>query len=137
MKRVMTFLMVLLLCSCMLLWGCASVENGGDEGQNLEFTVVSPEEIPKELAGILNTNKESEMMMSYKIEGYFYLVRGYGKQDTGGYSIAVNKVSLIGDEIYVDTSLLGPPAGEEIPKEPSCPYVVIKIEYMEKQVVFD
>lgn len=117
--------------------GCALSEGADESGESLEFTVVGAEEIPEQLKSILEANKESEMMMSYKIEDYFYLIRGYGKQDTGGYSITVNSVSLKEDGIHLSTSLLGPPSGEEIPKEPSCPYVVVKIPFLEKQVLFD
>lgn len=135
MKKLMVFFSLLLVCSCILLWGCTAETES--EGTALDFTVVCQEEIPEELKGILETNKESEMMLSYKLQDYFYLVRGYGKQDSGGYSIQVNGVTLREDGIHMDTSLLGPSSGEEIPKTPSCPYVVVKIEYMEKAVVFD
>ena len=136
MKKLITFFSLLLVSSCLLLWGCTA-ETGSEEGTSLDFTVVSQEEIPEELKGILETNKESELMLSYKIQDYFYLVRGYGKQDSSGYSITVNGVTLMEDGIHMDTSLIGPSSGEEIPKEPSCPYVVVKIEYMEKAVIFD
>ena len=136
-KHFITSLCILLVGAGFLITGCGLDTTKEDVGQSVEFTVVSPEEIPKELAGILDANKESEMMLSYRIEDYFYLIRGYGKQDTGGYSITVNHVVLKDDGIHVNTRLLGPAAGEEIPKEPSCPYVVVKTEYMEKQVIFD
>lgn len=137
MKKWFVWLFTLFLGATLLLAGCALDEGGATDGESLEFTVVSPDEIPEELKSILESNKESPMMMSYRIEDFFYLIRGYGKQDTGGYSITVNSVSLKEDGIHMVTSLLGPPAGEEIPKEPSCPYVVVKIPYMEKQVFFD
>lgn len=137
MKKWFTWFFVLFLLAGLLLAGCALDEGNAGDGEKLDFTVVSPDEIPEELKSILENNKESEMMMSYKIEDYFYLIRGFGKQDTGGYSITVNNVSLCEDGIHLATSLLGPPAGEEIPKEPSCPYVVVKIQYMEKPVIFD
>ena len=137
MKKWFLWLFTLFLGAALLMAGCALDQGEDEAGESLEFTVVSPDEIPEELKSILENNKETEMMLSYQIEGYFYLVRGYGKQETGGYSITVNSLSLKEDGIHLSTSLLGPPAGEEIPKESSCPFVVVKLPYMEKQVLFD
>lgn len=52
--------------------------------------VVPAEDVPDELKTILEANKESEMMISYRIGDYLYIIRGYGKQETGGCSIAVD-----------------------------------------------
>lgn len=137
MKKWFVWLFTLFLGATLLLAGCALEEGSASEGESVEFTVVGSEEIPPELKSIVESNKETEMMLSYRIEDYFYLVRGYGKQETGGYSITVDGVTLQEDGIHLATTLLGPPSGEEIPKESSCPYVVVKIAYMEKQVLFD
>lgn len=119
------------------LGGCSLNTDTKEKGEPLEFTVLSQEEIPKELEEILETKKQEEMMMSYQLDGWLYFVRGYGKQESGGYSIAVNGVFLSGDQIHVDTTLIGPSTESEKSKEPSYPYVVIKTEYMEKQAIFD
>lgn len=39
--------------------------------------------------------------------------------------------------IYVNTNLLGPKAGSTPATSPSYPYIVLKIEFREKTVVFD
>lgn len=135
-KRLVTTICILLIGSSVLLWGCTGKEDT-TEGTPLDFTVVSDGEIPEELKGILEMNKESEMMLSYKLEDYYYLVRGYGEQDSGGYSITVNGVWQKEDGIHMETGLIGPSSGEDIPKEHSYPYVVVKIEYMEKAVIFE
>ena len=135
-NRILTTFCMLLIGSCILLGGCTGKEEQA-EGETLDFTVVSAGEIPEELAGILEMNKESEMMLSYKLEDYYYLVRGYGEQESGGYSITVNGVWLKEDGIHMETGLIGPSTGENIPKELSYPYIVVKIEYMEKAVIFE
>ena len=38
--------------------------------------------------------------------------------------------------VYIETSLLGPDKGEEIRKSAACPYVVVKMEYIDKQIIF-
>ena len=69
--RLLTAFCILVTGASLLLGGCA----GKDEkmqGTPVDFTVVSDEEVPEELQEILNLNKESEMMLSYKLEDYYY-----------------------------------------------------------------
>ena len=62
---------------------------------------------------------------------------GYGKQESGGYSIAVNELYLTEANVHVDTNLLGPESTEKSNKVPSYPYIVIKTEYLDKTVIFE
>lgn len=107
------------------------------EKEPVEFTVVELEDIPEELLEVINENKQGEIKMTFEDGGYTYIVRGYGQQKTGGYSIAVNMVYIAGDELHMDTSLIGPPQDKKIMEEPSYPYVVVKVEGQEQTVVFD
>lgn len=120
-----------------LLTGCEMKQVGNMAKTEVEFTVVEPDEVPSELAVIIEENKQGEIKLTYEDQGYMYLVRGYGQQKTGGYSIAVNEVFLAEDGLHVDTSLIGPPRDQEIRDETSYPYLVIKIEAREAEVLFD
>ena len=120
-----------------LLTGCEMKQVGNMAKTEVEFTVVEPDEVPSELAVIIEENKQGEIKLTYEDQGYMYLVRGYGQQKTGGYSIAVNEVFLAEDWLHVDTSLIGPPRDQEIRDEASYPYLVIKIEAQEAEVLFD
>ncbi|MDO5422309.1 MAG: protease complex subunit PrcB family protein [Eubacteriales bacterium] len=135
MKRLIPLLLCIVL-SVFLLTGCNPQESEV-QGDPLEFTVLTQEEIPAQLLEVIESHKQNEIQMSYKIEDYLYIVRGYGQQDTGGYSIAVNSCVLAEDGIHVDFSLLGPQTEETIAKEPSNPYLVIKLEYRDTPVLFD
>ena len=69
-----------------------------------------------------------------------YICVGYGEQVSGGYSIAVNALYLTENAIYADTTLLGPdPSDPAAGKKNSvsCPYIVLKTEFIDKPVVFD
>lgn len=72
-----------------------------------------------------------------------YICVGYGKQETGGYSITVNDLYLTANAIYVDTNLIGPePENRELyhaqeTEGASYPYIVVKMQYLDKAVVFD
>ncbi len=120
-----------------LLTGCEMKQVGNMAKTEVEFTVVEPDEVPSELAVIIEENKQGEIKLTYEDQGYMYLVRGYGQQKTGGYSIAVNEVFLAEDGLHVDTSLIVPPRDQEIRDEASYPYLVIKIEAQEAEVLFD
>lgn len=125
-----------LLCVLCLAAGC-SLGVGDEERTALDFTVVQPEEVPEELAQVIEEHREEEMQIAFSDEGGLYAVRGYGKQDTGGYSITVDECSEGEENIYVATTLVGPSQTEKISKEPSYPVIVIKMENRDKEVVFE
>ena len=118
-----------------LLNGCS--ENGGMKLRDLEFTLVSDERLPEELKALLEERKTAEFKFTYTDQESLYICIGYGEQSTGGYSIVVNELYLTDNAIYVDTNLLGPSAGEKENPAVSYPYVVIKTENLDKNVVFE
>ena len=103
----------------------------------VEFTVVSEDRLPEELKEIVEGKKENAFKLTYADEGYLYICTGYGKQDSGGYSITVDSLYETDNAIYVNTNLLGPKAGSASGNSPSYPYIVIKVEFRDKTVVFD
>ncbi|WP_238726421.1 protease complex subunit PrcB family protein [Diplocloster modestus] len=126
----------ILLAVAGLLTGC-SVENTDPvKLKDLEFTVVENAEVPEELLTIIEEKKAANFKLTYEDGGYLYIVAGYGEQNTGGYSIAVNELFLTSNAIYIDTNLIGPSKDEKITEAASYPYIVIKTEYLDKSVVF-
>lgn len=112
---------------------------GGDEEKktNLEFTVVDEERLPEELKKLVEEKKAEAFKLTYADGGYLYLCVGYGKQETGGYSITVNELYATDNAVYLDTNLIGPKEAEAKGENPSYPYIVIKTPFMDKTVVFD
>ena len=107
------------------------------EKTNLAFTVVDEARLPEELLKLVAEKKEASFKMTYADSGYLYLCVGYGKQDSGGYSITVDDLYASGEMIYLDTSLIGPKQAKELGETPSYPYIVIKTPFEDKTVVFD
>lgn len=105
--------------------------------RDLDFTVLSEEKIPEELKTIVEERKAENFKLTYSDKQYLYICIGYGEQETGGYSIAVNELYLTDNAIYVSTSLLGPEASEKSNKTPSYPYIVIKTEFLDQTVIFE
>ena len=90
--------------------------------------------IKEELKTIIDQKKTGEFKLTYADQDELYIVVGYGKQLTGGYSIQFPDVYLTKENIVVTSVLLGP-EGEE-PANISYPYAVIKIEYRPEPVLF-
>ncbi|HJA91946.1 MAG TPA: protease complex subunit PrcB family protein [Candidatus Eisenbergiella merdipullorum] len=121
------------------LWlaACTSSVQQSESKDDMEFTVVSEDRLPEELKEIVEEKKGSAFKLTYADEGYLYICIGYGKQDSGGYSITVDSLYETENAIYVNTNLLGPKAGSASGSSPSYPYIVIKVEFRDKTVVFD
>ena len=130
----------ILLALCLLtgwLTACTTSVQQSESQDDMEFTVVSEDRLPEELKEIVEGKKESAFKLTYADEGYLYICTGYGKQDSGGYSITVDSLYETDNAIYVNTNLLGPKAGSASGNSPSYPYIVIKVEFRDKTVVFD
>lgn len=121
----------------LLAGGCTFLSQEKVKLRDLDFTVLSEEKIPEQLAAILEEKKESAFQITYTDNANLYICIGYGKQETGGYSIAVDELYLTDTNICVSTTLLGPEASEKSNKTPSYPYIVIKTEFLEQTVTFE
>lgn len=127
----------LIVLALLLLTACGVETQDSEKLEDLEFTVLAPEEIPEELFSVLEEKKAAPFKVTYEDEGYLYICVGYGEQSSSGYSIAVEDLYLTSNAIYVHTELLGPGTGESTADTATCPYVVLKLEYLDKSVVFD
>lgn len=121
----------------LLLTGCTLLSEERIKLRDLDFTILGEELVPEELKTILEEKKGSAFQLTYSDQANLYICIGYGEQETGGYSIAVNELYLTDSAIYVNASLLGPEASEKENKTPSYPYIVIKTEYLDQTVIFE
>lgn len=129
-RKICLFLVFLLLA------GCGKKQPEG-KIRDLECTVLDEEEIPQPLAEVIEENKSKEMKLSYEKDGLLYIARGFGEQETGGYSIRENYCYLAEDGVHVQFELLGPPAGETPAGETTYPYIVIKTELEGQDIIFE
>ena len=129
-KKRKYILMIILLGVLMLLSGCVRKECE-EKVKDLEFTVTKEEELPEALRQQIEEKKEGD-----SDNEYLYVARGYGIQETGGYSISVEDCYLSDTAICVKTRLQGPENGEEVTKAPSYPFIVLKLELREEEVLF-
>jgi len=131
-----------MVCALCVMWmmgmlvGCTSVDEPADKVADLEFAVVSEEEIPEELAKLIQEKKANEFKLSYSADGKLYIVAGFGEKNTGGYSVRVNALYLTENAIVFDTDLLGPGKEEEVSQGASWPYIVICTVDRPESVIF-
>lgn len=138
MKQIRKKLLLLTCLSffCVSLISCKKTDGTPEKDRDLEFTVVENADLPEKLAKYIEEKKTNPFKLTYENEDHLYIVQGYGAQKSGGYSISVDELYLADDWIYVKTSLIGPGKNEPVTQNITYPYVVIKTEFMDNDVVF-
>jgi hypothetical protein len=118
-----------------LLCSCNSIHRE-TKGKEYSFAVVSTKDIPEEFLRQINDQKHNPFQMSFLDENYLYVAVGYGEQNTGGYSIQVDSISEDGEKIRFVSHLIGPKEEENVRKKASYPYIVIKMEKMDRDIIY-
>lgn len=129
--------LVVVLFMVLCMGGCNVSHSDGTKVSDLEYTVVEDAKVPEELRAMIEEKKAADFKLTFEAEDGLYIVRGYGEQETGGYSISVNELCLTTNSIYFKTTLLGPGESQKITKAPSYPYIVVKTKKQDKNIVFD
>lgn len=132
---------VLMIMACVLtvgivLSGC-TIKDGSDMRlRDVEFTVLAEDEIPPEFLDFIIGKQSDPFKLTYTTDQYLYIAAGYGKQETGGYSIAVKDCYMTENALVFDTELIGPSTSEDSIPGASYPYIVIKTERTDATVIF-
>ncbi len=120
--------------------GCGVIQKKmeeGTEGKKVDYTVVKTADYPPEIAEFVEMKRQEKFQVSFLSQGCLYLVRSYGIQSTGGYSIQVEYVTEREDSLHIKTKLVGPAPSETKLDAMSCPIIVVKLEAREKKIIFD
>ncbi|MDD3172789.1 MAG: protease complex subunit PrcB family protein [Herbinix sp.] len=138
MKRfAMAVLLLTIMITAIGLTGCKSEDTEIKKIKDLDFTVVEDADLPGELKEIIDEKKEEPFKLSYANKDNLYIAVGYGKQNSGGYSISVNELYLTKNAIYINTNLIGPTQSDMVSQGVTYPYIVVKLEAREESVVFE
>jgi len=130
-------LAILFLGILIAVCGCSAKKISTEKLRDIEFTVIAEEDIPEELEEMIDEKEKEPFKLTYADKGELYIAVGYGEQDTSGYSIEVKELYETSNAIYIHTNLIGPTKDEKIVKRKSYPYIVVKLEYLDKNVVFE
>ncbi len=138
MKKIRGISLILLIVLLGLVnTGCKKDKNEIKKIRDLEFTVVNDEELPGELKEVIDEKKENPFRFSYSNKDYLYIIEGYGMQNSGGYSVSVEEVFLAENAIYFNSNLIGPSQDDTVSQGVTYPYIVVKLEFIDKKVVFE
>lgn len=129
--------MILICCVALLLSGCSGQQLSEDKKKNVSYTVVEDAEIPETLKNAIEEKKESPFKLSYSDKDELYIVIGYGKQSTGGYSIVVDDLYMTDTNMVFATTLKGSDEKVETEETVSYPYLVVKTEYIDCEIVYE
>lgn len=134
-KRIYSIMLVCLLC--MSVMACGIKRDPMKKIRDLEFSVIAEDKLPEELLASINEKKAQSFKMTFQDQGFLYICVGYGEQDTAGYSVTINALYETENAVYMDTNLIGPGPEEKGQNTQTYPYVVVKMENIDKPVVFD
>lgn len=127
---------ILSICILLALSACSAEKIGTEKIRDIDFTVIKEEDIPEELQTMIKENEKQVFKLTYADQGALYIAEGYGEQPTSGYSIGMKDCFETKNAIYVHTNLMGPSKEEKIVEAKTYPYIVIKMEFIDKNVVF-
>lgn len=137
-RRRLRYLIFLAGClMALMLSGCVSRPQKTEKLKDLKFTVMDKEKVPDELKAAILENRDMPFKLTYADQGYLYIAEGYGPQQKSGYSVEVTGLYETENAVYIHTNLLGSEKGEKTQDVVTYPYVVVKLEFIDKNVVFD
>lgn len=120
-----------------LLCGCSIEDTNRTKVKDLEYSIVEEADTPEEVMAMIEEKKAADFKITYELDNDLYIVRGYGEQATGGYSIRIKDCYLTTNAILFNTELIGPRKGENTSASPSYPYIVIKTEKRDESTIFE
>ena len=127
-------MMLLVLCT---ISGCSVEKTSNEKIGEVNYTIVEDEDVPEELMKLIDDSKEEVFNLNYNDKEYLYMVKGYGPQPSTGYGITLEDIYETETSICVKTILKGPLKTEKINKVITYPYIVIKVENIDKTVLFE
>lgn len=135
MKKIV-FAGLMMLFGCVILGGCSIEETNRSKVEDIDYTVVADEDLPETLIEEIDSIGDEEIKLSFSDGEYLYLVRSYGVQPAGS-SIQVLSLYRTKNAIVFDTKLLGNEEGQTQDEHTSNPYIVVKLQGEEQNVVFE
>lgn len=117
--------------------GCSVKKMNTEKIRDVEITVFEEDSLPEELKTMIAEKKTEPFKITYADKDCLYIAQGYGTQQTSGYSIEVKECYETKNAIYIHTNLIGPSKEEKIVEAETFPYVAVKMEFIDKNVVFE
>lgn len=121
---------------CVWLAGCSVQKYDETKENDVDFTILSEEEIPEQVNEIIEVSKTENFRKTYSDKDYLYIIIGYGAQPTSSYSIEIQELYESSNALYITSMLKGPSRTEKVIEIETYPYIVVKVQHTDKAVVF-
>jgi len=121
----------------MLLTACNVKNIDTEKIRDLDYVILEEEHIPEEVYEQIVNDMDEFCRKAYVCSGVLYIVVCYGAQPTAGYSIQVDYLYESSNAILVETTLKGPAGIDKVEQVITYPYIVLKVENIDKTVVFN
>ena len=132
-KRALILLLAFLLA---YLAGCGEQVKKPEKIKDAEYTVQEESLVPEELLNKMKEKQKEPFQMTYATDGYLYIAKGYGSQETSGYSIRITDLYEAAEGLVFSCELSGPAKNEPVLKVETYPYVVVKVKDVGLDVLF-
>ena len=116
--------------------GCGESQSKPEKIKDVEYTVQEESQVPEELLAKMKEKQKEPFQMTYATDGYLYIARGFGTQATSGYSIRVTDLYESPEGIVFSAELLGPAKDEPVLQVETYPYIVVKVQDLGLDVLF-
>ncbi len=137
-KKRCTLVLIILLLTAVLV-SCGKQEAPKRTYENMQdavYEIVSGSEVPHKVNEKIYKEREKGFGFSYRDNEGMYIAFGFGRQNTGGFSIQLVAVKENEDEILIEAKLIAPAPEEVVSTSPSYPYMILKMEDTSKNVEF-
>ena len=134
-KNIIALMFIVALA--VFLTSCSIQNIDTEKIRDLEYVVLEEEYIPEEVYEQMVKDMDEFCRKAYVCSDVLYIVVCYGAQPTEGYSIEVDYVYESSNAILVETTLKGPSGMDKVEEIISYPYIVLKVENIDKMVVFN
>lgn len=134
---------VIILCAVLVaaisifISACSVKDIDREKIRDLEYEVLEEEKIPEEVYEQVINDMDEFCRKAYVCSDVLYIVVCYGAQPTEGYSIDVDYLYESSNAVLIETTLKGPSKMDKVAEVISYPYIVLKVENVDKTVVFN
>ncbi len=103
---------------------------------DITYEIVSGSDVPHKVNEKIFKEKEKGFGFTYRDGEAMYIAFGFGRQNTGGFSIQMAAAKENESEILIEAKLVAPGPEEVVSTSPSHPYMILKMANVEKDVQF-
>lgn len=130
-------LMIVAVVWLTILSGCKLEETDGKKIKDLDYTICDEGKLPDALVQLIQEKKKEPFKLTYNTKDYLYIVVGYGTQDRADLSIRLKELYLAENAIFVDTELSSLEETTLQDDECTYPWIAVKCELYDVQVIFE